>query len=340
MWLMKMADDIERQLATLIGTPPSRRAAALSEWLGAEAAAAPRKAKPPALRPGMPPAEAARSIYRECLRQVLADLRCVLRSGDPEGPHQLRVGLRRLRAGLRLFRDLPGAAARARLDKEARWLGREVGALRDLDVIFLEMLRPAAQATPQEPGFDPLLAAVEQRRGEVREGLRKVLLGRRGRDFLLALISLAAGETASGTEDMPTRPVEALAPQMLDPIYERVRKRGRRIRRLDAEQRHSLRKALKGLRYAIELLAPLFPAKGVRHTRKSLAVLQDSFGALNDAVVLEALFLQADAPAASDPAACRAAGRVIGVAQYRAREDWEQLVRRWHFFREQQPFWR
>lgn len=334
-----MTDDIEGQVATLIGTPPSRRAASLYEWLDAEAAAAPCKAKPPALRPGMAVAEAARAIYRECLSQILANLRCVLRSGDPEGPHQLRVGLRRLRAGLRLFRDLPGAAARARLDDEARRLGREVGALRDLDVIFLEMLQPAARTTPQEPGFNPLLAAVDRRRDEVREGLRETLLGKRCRDFLLALISLAAGELADDAQAMPDVPIEALAPQMLDPIYDRVRKRGRHIRRLDGEQRHALRKALKALRYAIELLAPLFPAKAVRRTRKSLAGLQDSFGALNDAVVLEAVFLQPDAPAASDPAACRAAGRVIGAVQCEARADWEQVVRRWKLFRKEPPFW-
>ena len=54
---------------------------------------------------------------------------------DTEGPHQLRVGLRRLRSAFLVYKSALESPEMARLSGEAKWLGQEVGGLRDLDVV-------------------------------------------------------------------------------------------------------------------------------------------------------------------------------------------------------------
>ena len=46
-----------------------------------------------------------KAIGRACLRQIVGNEPALLK-GDPEGVHQMRVGLRRLRAALSLFADI------------------------------------------------------------------------------------------------------------------------------------------------------------------------------------------------------------------------------------------
>ena len=57
----------------------------------------------------------------------------VARGNDPESIHQMRVGMRRLRSALRLF--APWIPFPAALQQELSWLGGELGAARDADVL-------------------------------------------------------------------------------------------------------------------------------------------------------------------------------------------------------------
>ena len=54
---------------------------------------------------------------------------------DPEGVHQMRVAIRRLRAILRAFRDVIGEARGRWFNNELRWLARQLGRARDADVL-------------------------------------------------------------------------------------------------------------------------------------------------------------------------------------------------------------
>src|SRR5262245_20680366 len=62
-------------------------------------------AAPVALTPDWSRQAACKAIARACLRQLVANTPATLR-GDPEGVHQMRVALRRLRAAISLFADM------------------------------------------------------------------------------------------------------------------------------------------------------------------------------------------------------------------------------------------
>ena len=57
---------------------------------------------------------------------------------------------------------------------------------------------------------------------------------------------------------------------------------GQNLKRLDSEQRHEMRKALKNLRYQTEFFAPLFERRDTRRFIEQLKTLQDVFGYIND----------------------------------------------------------
>jgi CHAD domain-containing protein len=134
-------------------------------------------------------------------------------------------------------------------------------------------------------------------------------------------------------------PIGGVAPALLDRRFAKVAKRGRKIRTLGHEALHELRKDLKKLRYAADILNPIYPGKKVAAYIKTLKQLQDQFGSLNDAAMAEAYLTGAAAPAPCDPAAQRAIGWVLGELSVRVRDDRPQLFDRWDRLEKVKPFW-
>jgi triphosphatase len=303
-----------------------------------------RMARPVALDPGQTAESAACATLREGFAQIAANIATVVAGEDAEGPHQLRVGLRRLRSGMLLFRPAIGCAEIDRLAAEARWLGQEAGALRDLDVAIHGIVAPASAAHPAEPGFATLLAALDDRRKARRAALRAILDAPRTGGFLLDLAQFIEtrgwqGSWESGPPAPAAAPLRDVARDALARRWRTVARRARGIETLSVEARHELRKALKKLRYGVEFLGPVFKARPVKAFTGRLKTLQDLFGDLNDLAMAEALFTGADAPAAADPDAQRAAGMVLGARGARAEAAWAHARAEWEALRAAPKFW-
>ena len=126
---------------------------------------APRNAMEVALAPAQIAEQAARDVLRECLDQIATNVVVVRKLDDPEGPHQLRIGLRRLRSAFSVYAPVLQSPEMVRLNEEARSLGQEVGRLRDLDVVACEIVRREAEAFPDEPALRPWRMGSRGRRG-------------------------------------------------------------------------------------------------------------------------------------------------------------------------------
>lgn len=306
---------------------------------------APRNAADIALARDQTAEEGARDILRECVEQVVTNVQVVGVLDDPEGPHQLRVGLRRLRSLLAIFSAVAQSGELERLDDEARWLGREVGRLRDLDVAADEIVRREAEAHPAETCLPALLHALEERASGERRQLRALLAGRRVQDLCLDLTRFVETRGWLVQEDIGqtgrlAAPLGAVAGAALARSWKRARKRARKIDRLSIEQRHELRKALKKLRYAIEFFAPLYDPKRVGRMLRRLKSLQDVFGALNDAAMVREVLTDPLTVPGGDPAAQRAAGWVLGASEARAEMRWTEARDQWRRLRDIRPFWK
>ena len=283
-------------------------------------------------------------MFRDCFAQIAANLEVVAAGPAIEGPHQLRIGLRRLRTAFAVFAPALGADAFAGLSAAARRMGQDVGRLRDADVLIDDVVTPAA-----ERGLDPaaraaLVGALEARREAVRAEVRAELAGPASTGFVFDLLEFieTRGWLAPSDYSQTGRlaaPLAGAAPGMLARRHRKALKLGRNIETLDDAALHELRKELKKLRYTLETLEPLFPGKKAADFLKALKAMQDTFGSLNDAAMAAEALTGTAAPARADPDAQRGAGWVLGTLAIRVADDRPALFEAWGAFAETRPFW-
>jgi len=251
-----------------------------------------------------------RAVCDAALRQIEANAAGFLRSQDPEFLHQLRVGMRRLRAALRVFRPvLARRPARALARKLARF-SPSLGAARDWDV-FCAWLA----------GRRNLSQAALAMQAAARRDARGAVSSRKFQRMIEAARELAV----RGVQEAP---MPALARRALDKAHLRALKKARRMGWEDEAERHLLRIRVKRLRYGCEYFEPCFRASRSAYVAR-LKELQDLLGELNDmAVAQQLLRALRDAPATLR-------SRILA----RERELLSALPAAWARFERQRPFW-
>jgi len=215
-----------------------------------------------------------------------ADL--MVRTGVPDGVHQVRVAARRIRSVLAAYRPVLDRARTDAVRDELQWLGQELSGTRDAEV-SLEHLRELVAAQPPEFVLGPVAARLQQAeiQGETQgTGHAVATLGLpRYLDLLDTLHALVAAPP------LAQRATEPAA----DVLAEVLRHTVRRLQKLvdtaeDAEfaedgpdggaphgaaespyelALHEVRKAGKRVRYTAEVAAPVLDAGG----RKNGAVM-------------------------------------------------------------------
>ncbi|MET4275097.1 MULTISPECIES: CHAD domain-containing protein [unclassified Bradyrhizobium] len=256
------------------------------------AARRPRKLR---LDPSVTLDEAFATILRSCFLHLLQSLPAAEDGRNPEGVHQLRVSLRRLRSALDLMRSVGALSNLDALRSEARWLAQDLSAARDWDVFRIETLPTIAKACPSVAGFDALGRAAAGRQSDAYRKAHDALEDRRCAIFLLGLgswIETRGWRNDVAAEDLGqlAEPAVNFAQRILSEQYAKVLRRGRRFKSLSAEGLHRVRLATKRLRYLSEFLLPLFvDRKFARKFSRRLAGLQEQLGAFNDMAVTASL---------------------------------------------------
>lgn len=243
---------------------------------------APVKAAPPGLKRKMRMEDALQCIGLNCMAQIEANLPGVL-SHSVESLHQMRVGLRRLRALLDMFRKL--APLPSGLQEGLDWLSGELGAARDWDVL-------ADTTLPAITGIhtQALQAAARERARVLHRNMLPTLHSPRFTQLMLEMNAWLRGRQwrpASGLpkDDPLCQPaLDGLVP-LVRKAHKRLRKRIRALDEHDAPARHRVRIAAKKARYAAEFFRKLLPAKEVKAYTRCLSRLQDRLGHLNDLAV-------------------------------------------------------
>ena len=108
--------------------------------------------------------DALAGIIRHCIGHMIANEACVAAGIDPEGVHQMRVALRRLRSALVLFRPFVPAEQYDWLNAEVKWLAGSLGDARDWDAYTAALLAPVRSSLPDAPELQALAVAVETAR--------------------------------------------------------------------------------------------------------------------------------------------------------------------------------
>jgi triphosphatase len=141
-------------------------------------------ATPIVLNPKLAAGEAFSLVGLACLRQVAANEEAV-RNGKSEGVHQMRVGLRRLRAAISVFKGILQSAETNDLKRELKWLTEQLGPARDFDVLVSESVEPLREAVPQKQEISLLEAELKQKRDAGFDRARAAVETPRYRDLAL-----------------------------------------------------------------------------------------------------------------------------------------------------------
>jgi inorganic triphosphatase YgiF len=261
----------------------------------------PQKAKPLDLHADMTVGEAFVAAARSCLEQIRINEAVVLldrdAAHDPEGIHQLRVGVRRLRALVTVFKKILSEEAYAFLRAELAWLQGALGPAREWDVFVLEALAPLRRRLPDDPDLAALGEAADARGQLANQSARAALLASRYTDLLLRFeLWLDSGGWAfrAGGSQAPNRRVGRFAADVLDRRANKLHKLTRKWKTLPEAELHRVRILTKKLRYTAEFFQALYPRKMVRSQLRVIARIQDTLGSLNDAVVIDALLADLD----------------------------------------------
>jgi CHAD domain-containing protein len=248
-------------------------------------------ADPIALPPGLTTREAFRAIAYSCLKQVI-DNKPALLNGDPEGVHQMRVGLRRLRSAISLFGDIIDGPQTDTIKQDLKWLTDELGPARELEVFIAKVIAPAQQHPRRWRGLSRISHDFVHRRRTAVEQAQDAVRSERFRRLMLDVAGWLeiGGWTAPDNDLVRERgdmPIETSASGQLSQRWKKIRKKGKKLAKLDPHSRHKLRIQAKKMRYAMDFYASTFASSVKRREafRSALKEMQDCLGELNDITV-------------------------------------------------------
>jgi len=244
------------------------------------------KAPPLVLTPSATVDDAIAIIGTSCRTHWKANLAAAIDGRTPEGVHQVRVSLRRLRSALSLFKKYIPETQREALNAEAKWLLTHLGAVRDLDVFIHTLSKPFAEKVSEDARIALLIRAARDERAKAHANAVTGLTSKRAGRFAARLDAWFSGRGWNTNGD-------AARDGRKEPAEDFARKRvNRRLRKLLAEygdvgdlsvnERHELRIAAKKVRYGLEFFSALLPSKRSENVSTALKQLQDCLGHLND----------------------------------------------------------
>jgi triphosphatase len=301
-------------------------------------------AAPVVLHPELTIEDALQRVGRACLAHLLRNEPAAL-ADDMEGVHQMRVAMRRLRSMLSAVNKMLPEAERRWVSAEVSALAGALGPARNLDVFATELLPPARDEAPDQPGWDELSAATESARAGAHRRVGDEIRSPRHTATMLRLLRWFEGrgwrrEGTGEPDEALTVAIGAVAPAVLDRRRRTVRKRSRHFRRLPAQGRHRLRIAVKKLRYAIELLDSLYDRRDARPFVKRLKRVQDELGHANDVRVAYSLVIELGRSAPRVQPMADAGAQLLARHERGLAERENKLRRRLRRLNQARPFWR
>jgi inorganic triphosphatase YgiF len=313
----------------------------------------PIKALKPGLDPDATSEQAFRALAAASLAQITGNARVLRAARRPEAVHQLRVGLRRLRTVIGLFKPMLADDKREAIKAELRWIAGELDEARNLDVLITGAFRPAAERRKDQAGVAAFGACLLAAQTRAYDAVEAAVRSPRFHRLALDLVAwIETGGWTSDADDVRTalrrRPAHALAAEVLAKHHRKLVRGGRKLAELGPEQRHRLRIAAKKLRYAGDFFASLYRGEAARRLAgftRTLSALQDGLGELNDIAVGAELIagLAGAAPQgqAGDPDAARAfaAGQICADREAGAGAAMDAARKAHRRLRKATPYW-
>jgi CHAD domain-containing protein len=227
--------------------------------------------------------DAVTAIISNTLVQFTANWAGLRETDEPEAIHQMRIGLRRMRCALSIFKRASPNAGFEALRVDAGRLAKAFGSVRNADAIRISVLQGPLASADCPGNADVLRGTMEKRRIAAYAVARSEIESLAATLFVLNVQSLLARD--DWREDgKPKMPARKFFKAELSRLKARVLKRAKTADVSD-QARHKLRIALKNLRYGVDFFDLLGNGRERRAYKKQMSALQDLLGMRNDIVV-------------------------------------------------------
>ena len=276
-----------------------------------------------ALTKAMTVGEAFDVIAFSTLRHFTSNVEAV-RGYDSEGIHQMRVGLRRLRAAISLFGKILPPDSTERIKTELKWLTGELAAAREIDVFVTEKIEPLEAADAPQRGVRAIETEFAERRTSAFAHASHAIATPRCRRLPIDILEWLEAHRRRSRK-IANAPIGEFAEDVMVRRIKKIRKEARSIEEMAPMQRHKLRIRIKKIRYAVDFFRSLYHA----HEQGTLDDLseklkkgQDALGALNDFVAHRDMATDAalSAPRKDRRARAFASGLLLGQETEAAKE--------------------
>ncbi len=295
--------------------------------LGAQAVAAPDVVVETKLPAHATAADAVRNAIAASVSRLMRHDPGVRLGVDPEDVHQARVAARRLRSDLRTFGVLLDDEWSDALRDELRWLGGELGAVRDVEVLRARLDERIGNLPPEDrlPARG-LLEDLDARHREARRALLQSVRTDRYVELLDSLVDAANRPVMDATLD-PESTAVAVLPELVARPWKHLQQTVAELGDDPADEAlHAVRIRAKRARYAAEAVAPAV-GKRARAFARAAANIQDVLGEHQDAVLAEQWLRQAARDAATP--VVLAIGQLVAVERQAARAARRRFPKAW-----------
>jgi CHAD domain-containing protein len=232
-------------------------------------------------------------------RKILKHETEVIKDSDPEGVHQIRVGMRRLRSAISAFNialDLPKAMDEAKIAKTARILGE----LRDLDVLKAYLISCQIQLPKAEQKqLHQVLEILAKQRKQALEKAQSTLKTETYINFKQAAKKWLLQPVY---KDLAKIEIIEILPDLILPSISKLFLHSawlisadhsvtntdslNQVLNQEGETLHNLRKVAKKVRYLMELFTEIYGDDYQKYLQDCKDI-QAILGAIQDSIVLE-----------------------------------------------------
>ncbi len=245
----------------------------------------PKRANPPDVGQHLSKTELAQQVLREMFAQFTHNLNALRNSDDPELVHQARVGWRRFKSGLRLFRKLPEMADAPAWPELAALLSF-LGELRNLEVALFETLPPLASGycrgdEQRTRSWQEMLTSLRHAASIQRKAVRYALQEPGvGANLLLITEWLENLSVSKNTGQRTTSLLRQWAKRRILRLNQRL-ERAQQVTDTLAQE-HRVRIHAKRLRYGVQALHNFLPGRIADKSSGQAAILQTTIGIRRD----------------------------------------------------------
>jgi CHAD domain-containing protein len=255
-----------------------------------------------------------------------------VRRDAPDGVHQTRVTIRRLRSALATFRPLLDRSVTEPLRDELQWIGRVLSDARDAEVIRIRLI-----GTLEREPAELVLGRVRRRiDGDLKRAYKdaraRALDAMESPRYLRLLNGLDELLAAAPWTDVAEEASSDVLPRRVRREWKRFRRRVKAAHDADEPavdlRLHEARKAAKRVRYAAETLQPIYEKDAKRLARKVKKV-QSTLGDNQDSVVARRVLRKLAVQAHLDGDNAFTFGRLHGLEQAAGKSSVERFEKAW-----------